>query len=279
MWFSAMCSIRLIAASGVSATCATGIFRLTIDVILCTSECSRRFGDIAFALYLPLSTALCFSSNGIRALCERFRIDTRLSFSTLPLTGCCCWWWWWCWWLLLLWWWWFCFWCWWCWLFERSPGEPPFNNSSLAFITSLFSLTACCGCCTILCSMMTAFFGWRMLENGRELNNCSVEFGLRGNIGGDRSIPFGLMNVLRDVDPAKLFRRLAVLNLFSDSVNWCKFCVDEMTKSKWWMWKSWSGSVLRNHNWKCGGGGGECLPSNDATFLAVEAAMVHLDWS
>lgn len=203
MWFSAMLGTRLIAESGLSASWATGICRLTIELI----ECSRRFGDMTL-LYLLLSK-FCLSIRGIRALWERFRNDIRLSFNA-PFHGCCGWWWW-------------CWYC--CWLFERIPWDELFNNSNLAFITILFNFTACCGCCTISCSDVMAFFGWRILENTRELNNCSVAFGLRGRIGGDRSISFDLMYDLRDVDPAKLFRRLAALNLFSDSFSRCKFCV------------------------------------------------------
>lgn len=232
MWFSVMHEARFRAASNLIATCATGICRFTIDVTLCTSDGSRRVGDMAEFLYLPLSM-FCLSISGIGALCDRFRTDIRLSFNGPPLAGDSCWWWCWGWW----WWWWWCRLasCWFCadcWPLERTPGDnddddDELNNSNLAFITILFNFIACCGCAIMACSMMMAFFGWRILENGRELNSCSVAVaaGLRGRIGGDRSIPFDLMNGLRDVEPAKLFRRLAALNLVSDSVNWCKFCV------------------------------------------------------
>lgn len=144
-------------------------------------------------------------ANANEALWVRFRIDTRLSFDDGDV---------------------------WFWIdcdgddVTELPEDAFFTGvpfaigrSNRPFIITLVVLMACCGDCTM------AFFTWkpcgcRILENGRGLNR-SIWFGLRGNNGGDIfSKLFPLINGLRVVDePAKLFRRLAVLNLFSGSVD------------------------------------------------------------
>lgn len=109
-------------------------------------------------------------------------------------------------------------------------GAVPFVLCSkrCPFNEILFDLIVCCATADVgefACfTWKLPAFGCRILENGRALNS-SIEFGLRGNSGGDRFSNFGTrINGFRvDDDPAKLFRRLGVLNLLSGS-DFCRIC-------------------------------------------------------
>lgn len=91
---------------------------------------------------------------------------------------------------------------------------------------TLFDLIGCCvgvvGDAAAACfTWKLPPFGCRILENGRALKR-SAAFGFRGNSGGDKFSNFGpRINGFRvDDDPAKLFRRLGVLNFVSGSDFW-----------------------------------------------------------
>lgn len=169
------------------------------------------------------------------ALCVRFRIDTRLSLGGDRLTD------------------------------ECVPFAVPFERSNLPFKITLLALVACC-----VCAM--ACFTWnpcgcRILENGRALN-ISMVFGFRGNSGGDDELSklLVLMKGFRvDDDPAKLFRRFAVLNLLSVSerkpLPW--------TSTEFNRWKAFELETVFIGVWRkiSGGGGGKGSFINDSSPL------------
>lgn len=135
-------------------------------------------------------------ANDIGALCVRFRIDALDGDDRLTLFAVCVW------------------------------GVPFVVCSKRPFIITLFDLIVCWAIVGVTtCFTWKLPFGCRILENGRVLKS-SIEFGFRGNSGGDRFSNFGtrIKGFRVDEDPAKLLRRLGVLNLASDCSDFWRIC-------------------------------------------------------